>query len=594
MKILGRELKPKHELRLKSQWAIGKALLAGVVTMLFLLFTSVDFTREEAIRTMTFWFIVAGILCIIVNAAVYMLDKPIFYFYGKVMEGESVEDSEKLKVRGRTLLLPKYLLYIAATMCIVLAISLHTYLLTWSDFTASEHVIIALAEVATTLVLCTMGYYLPRMVLEPVLKMTYFDGAKGRGYSGKKSSLRIKMTGAFIALSMAALVSLLAISYGEAYRTQRDLHAGVLAPADYSTSRLIKLFSAYSVYYILLVTYVGALVSRDIFRPIKDLQDVAADVMEGNKERPFDIFTEDEIGDLAQLFADVFDNVRDEAQKAQAFLKSLKSAGEEMNIAAEGILKAADSQETDANEQAGALEETKATSQEVALSAKQIATSAALLGVASQKTLKACESGSKSSAKVRDGVAGMMESAKSITLAMDELRADSDKITEVAAMIREISEQTKMLAVNASLEAAGAGEAGRRFGVVASEIGRLAVKTANAVKEIQQFNKKISSSTERAEELADNAAESVEEGTELIKELLTSLEEISFSAAETSQSAHEIKLSTSQQVTALEQVTDTIASASSMAEKVYNQTAGTKKNLEALTRLSEKLAAEET
>jgi methyl-accepting chemotaxis protein len=170
---------------------------------------------------------------------------------------------------------------------------------------------------------------------------------------------------------------------------------------------------------------------------------------------------------------------------------------------------------------------------------------------------------------------------------MLELGRKSQQIGGILELINELAEQTNILAINATIEAAGAGDAGRRFSVVGEEIRRLADRVGISTKEVRQLIDDIQTSVNKTVMATEGGNKAVEAGARQFAELATSFSNISQMVSTTMDAAREIELSTKQQSTAVEQVNmavSNVAQTSRESETSSSQTLETASELVALSR----------
>jgi methyl-accepting chemotaxis protein len=170
---------------------------------------------------------------------------------------------------------------------------------------------------------------------------------------------------------------------------------------------------------------------------------------------------------------------------------------------------------------------------------------------------------------------------------MLELGRKSQQIGGVLDIVYELAEQTNILAINATIEAAGAGESGKRFAVVADEIRRLSDRVTASTKEIRQLIEDIRTAVNRTVMTTEGGNKAVEAGARLFAEVTTSFSQIASLVGTTTEAAREIELSTKQQSTAVEQVNlavVNVAQASREAESSSGQTLQTASELAGLSR----------
>jgi len=169
---------------------------------------------------------------------------------------------------------------------------------------------------------------------------------------------------------------------------------------------------------------------------------------------------------------------------------------------------------------------------------------------------------------------------------MLELGERSQQIGVVADVVSELAEQTNILAINATIEASGAGEWGRRFSVVAEEIRKLADRTASSAKEIRALINDVRTSVNTTVMATETGAKAVDSGSRQFHEAADAFSRIATLVATTSDAAREIELSTKQQTTAVEQVNVAIADTARVTRETEVSATQTKQTASHLTGLS--------
>jgi len=221
---------------------------------------------------------------------------------------------------------------------------------------------------------------------------------------------------------------------------------------------------------------------------------------------------------------------------------------------------AASQQTTGAREQAAAMNEIATTIKELVATARQIAESAQRVTDIAEKTGEGARGGDQTLTRTEDAVNGIRGQVDVIVAHMLDLGRKSQQVGVILEVINELSEQTNILAINASIEAGGAGESGRRFGVVADEIRKLADRVGASTKDIRTLIEEIRSAIHTTVMATESGSKAVEAGTRQFREVSTAFQGIMRLVNTTTEAAREIELSTKQQTTAVEQVNEAIAS----------------------------------
>lgn len=215
---------------------------------------------------------------------------------------------------------------------------------------------------------------------------------------------------------------------------------------------------------------------------------------------------------------------------------------------------AANQQATGAREQSGAMNEIATTIRELIATSRQIAESAQRVAHIAAETDRSARLGDDTVEKASVLVNGIRRQVDIIVNHMLDLGKKSQHIGSVLEIVSELAEQTNILAINATIEAAGAGESGKRFGVVADEIRKLADRVAGSAKEIRGLIDGVRAAANTTIMATESGSKAVDLGSRQFEEVTSSFKKISGLVSTTTEAAKEIELSTKQQSTAVEQV----------------------------------------
>jgi methyl-accepting chemotaxis protein len=172
---------------------------------------------------------------------------------------------------------------------------------------------------------------------------------------------------------------------------------------------------------------------------------------------------------------------------------------------------------------------------------------------------------------------------------MLQLGDNSQKIGGIVEIIDEISDQTNLLALNAAIEAAGAGEAGKRFAIVAQEVKRLAERTVDATRQIKGLIEEIQKATTSTIMVTEEGTKAVDKASTLVDKVHDSFNSILGMVEETSRTAKEITCSTQQQTSACEQMAETMTDVRDVAQQVASSARETEKAIGEIITLTESL-----
>ncbi|HWW88287.1 MAG TPA: CHASE3 domain-containing protein [Vicinamibacterales bacterium] len=244
---------------------------------------------------------------------------------------------------------------------------------------------------------------------------------------------------------------------------------------------------------------------------------------------------------------------------------------------------AANQQATGAKEQSTAMNEISTTISELLVTTRQIAESAQRVAQIAEETAAGARSGGGTVAKARESISAIRRQVDLVVNHMLELGTKSQQIGAVLEIVSELAEQTNILAINATIEAAGAGEAGQRFAVVADEIRKLADRVGGSTKEIRTLIDDVRSAVNTTVMATETGSKSVDAGSKHFDEVAAAFQHIAGLVTTTTEAAREIGLSTKQQATAVEQVNVAI---SNVAQTTRETEASSGQTLQTASQLS--------
>jgi len=296
---------------------------------------------------------------------------------------------------------------------------------------------------------------------------------------------------------------------------------------------------------------VSVIFSNMLTKPLIQLGEAAQEVSKGKTNVDINIDSQDEVGHLGKCFMEMLENIK---KSIEHQITAIASTAKTLFRSSSEIDSAAQNQASIATQQATSITEITVTMEELTTSASQVADNSNSVVEIAADALKESEAG--------------MQAIEALKGKMDEITADNqDSIQEIVALgkkskeigkimgiINTITDQTKLIAFNAALEASSAGEAGKRFGVVAVEIRRLADNVMDSTSEIEQKVDEIQQAIDRLVVDSERGTRRILEGTRLAGETLTELEKLVSGAKSTNDAAAQISLSTQQQKTAAGQI----------------------------------------
>ena len=250
---------------------------------------------------------------------------------------------------------------------------------------------------------------------------------------------------------------------------------------------------------------------------------------------------------------------------------------------------AANQQASGAAEQASAMAEIATTISELLATSRQIAESSQRVAQIAAETGGAARSGQTVIKRSNDSTAAVRRQVDQIVNHMLDLGKKAQQVGSVLDIVAELAEQTNILAINATIEAAGAGEAGRRFGVVAAEIRSLADRVGASTKEIRGLIEDVRGAVNTTVMATEAGSKAVDASAGAVAEISTSFTQIASLVGTTSDAAREIELSTKQQASAVEQVNVAITNVAQTTRETEASASQTLQTSGQLTKLSTEL-----
>nr|WP_314876780.1 methyl-accepting chemotaxis protein [uncultured Pseudomonas sp.] len=301
--------------------------------------------------------------------------------------------------------------------------------------------------------------------------------------------------------------------------TSKQMTSSQTEVRDQGTQQAKTLLAGATALALLLGLIAAWVITRQIVGPLRYTLTAAERVASGDLSQNLQIDRRDELGQLQASMQRMTVGLRELIGGIGDGVTQIASAAEELSAVTEQTSAGVNNQKVETDQVATAMNEMAATVHEVARNAEQ----------ASEAALAADQQAREGDRVVGEAIAQIERLASEVnnsSEAMNQLKGESDKIGSVLDVIKAVAQQTNLLALNAAIEAARAGEAGRGFAVVADEVRSLAQRTQQSTEEIEALIAGLQSGTQRVASVMDASRDLTESSVELTRRAGGSLETI--------------------------------------------------------------------
>jgi methyl-accepting chemotaxis protein len=321
------------------------------------------------------------------------------------------------------------------------------------------------------------------------------------------------------------------------------------------------------------------MVHVSIISPAHQLVENISQIAQGDFTKPVDHVTEDEMGKIAH-------NVEQLRIDLGKTLSEINLSSIQVAEAATQLSNAASQVSASSHNQQDATSSTAAAMQEMAVSISSVADHAQEVKQVSEEHLQQTEAGQHCMATLKQEIDSIETTVKHIASTIENFVKSTQTITHMTSEVRGIADQTNLLALNAAIEAARAGEQGRGFAVVADEVRKLAEDSARSAGQIDLITKELSKQSVTVEDAIHSGLSALHNSNSCLEKLLGSLQKVSQSAIKANHGVHNIEASVREQRGASDSIARNVEQIAKMTEEHNIVAVETAKSADSLRHLA--------
>ena len=290
--------------------------------------------------------------------------------------------------------------------------------------------------------------------------------------------------------------------------------------------------------------------------------------------------------DMTGAIADSFNYM---IEQLRSIIGNVQKATQQVSVAANKIQSNAETLANGSEVQSAKIFKTSSAIEQMVQSIQQVSETATVSSTVAQQALQTAKQGNTAVRNTIDGMNRIREQAQETSKRIKRLGETSQEIGLIVQLIDDIADRTSILALNASIQAAAAGDAGRGFAVVAEEVERLAVRSTDATKKIAALVKAIQGETNEAVAAMDRSIQEVVNGSKVANQAGQSLQEIEGVSVKLAELIQQITAASKQQATSSEELARSMGDISQITVETANGTKLAATNVNSLAKLADEL-----
>jgi len=344
-----------------------------------------------------------------------------------------------------------------------------------------------------------------------------------------------------------------------------DWTLGILVPKSLITDPINNAITTaviVSVVIIALITLITYIVSTRITRPLVEMREAMAEIASGDGDltKRLAIKSNDEIGALAVEFNKFTDKLRDLLRETATHTRAVADAADHLRDVSHSTNREIQQERSQVDNVSSAVTQMAATVMEISGNAAQSSDAAT-------KAEEQVHGGTRQAQEAMREIQSLADAIQEGVEVVSGLSQESDNIGAVIDVINSIAEQTNLLALNAAIEAARAGEQGRGFAVVADEVRSLASRTQDSTDDIRRMVERLQAMATQTDTVMQQGKDRSLKGVEKTEGVVSSLKDISDSIGTVQAQSSQIAQATEQQTIVAEDINKSLVAITSLSDK---------------------------